>query len=182
MAHDFPPRAEGFRRSAAWLALALLTACAPSLDWRQVQPPGWSLTAALPCRPDRAERTLALAGAPVMLGLWSCSAEGHLFAIASADVADPARVSAALQSLADAARANIAAQVESDQPALVRGMTPHPQARHLRLTGRRPDGQALREQVLVFARGTRVFQVTVLGAQADEARVRPLVDALELGR
>lgn len=182
MAHDFARRVEGGWRTAGWLVGVLATACAPALDWRQVQPPGWSLTAALPCRPDRAERTLPLAGAPVVLGLWSCSADGHVFAIASADVAEPARVGPALQALAEAARANLAAQVESDQPALVRGMTPYPQARHLRLAGRRPDGQALREQMLVFARGTRVYQATVLGAQVDEARVRPLVEALELGR
>lgn len=182
MAQVVSCRADGRLRILAAPALALVVACAPTLDWRQLRPPGWSLSAALPCRPDTAERSVPLAGAPVSLGLWSCRADEHLFAIASADVGDPARVGPALRALADAARANIAAQVESDQPAQVRGMTPHPLARLQRLAGHRPDGQALREQVLVFAFGTRVYQATVLGPQADEARVRPLIDALEVGR
>lgn len=182
MAQVQPPRAEPRLPTVVLLAALLLGACAPALDWRQVRPPGWSLSAALPCRPATAERTVPLAGAPLTLVLWSCSADEHLFAIASADVADPARVGPALRELAGAARANITAQVESDQPAQVRGMTPHVLARQQRLSGRRPDGQAVREQVLVFAFGTRVYQATVLGPQADDVRVRPLVEALEVGR
>lgn len=182
MAQVLPLHADRLLRTGVLLTAMLLGACAPALDWRQVRPPGWSLSAALPCRPATAERTLPLAGAPLTLGLWSCGADEHLFAIASADVVDPARVGPALQALAGAARANIGAQLESDQPAQVRGMTPHPMARHQRLAGRRPDGQAVRAQVLVFAFGTRVYQATVLGPRADDARVRPLTEALELGR
>lgn len=159
-------------------ALLLASACAPALDWRQVQPPGWSLNASLPCRPDTAERRVPLAGAPVTLGLWSCKAGEHMFAIASADMGDPARVGAALQSLSAAARANIGGQPEADAPARVPGMTPHPDARLQRLAGRRPDGQPLRSQVLVFTYGTRVYQVTVLGPQAGEAQARPLFESL----
>lgn len=167
-------------RLVALLLPALLPACSPTLDWRQVQPPGWSLTAVLPCRPDTAERQVPLAGAPVALAMWTCSADGHLYAISSADLVDPARVGPALQALAAAARANLSAQLESDQPARVPGMTPHPAARQLQLAGRRPDGQAVRANVLVFAHGTRVYQATVLGPQAGEAQVRPLVDGLEV--
>lgn len=145
-----------------------------------MQPPGWSLTAALPCRPDMAERRVPLAGAPVALALWSCSAGEHLFAIASADLADPARVAPALQGLAAAARANIMGQLEADQPARVKGMTPHPDARLQRLAGRRPDGSAVRAQLLLFTYGTRVYQATVLGPRAGDAEMRPLLEALEL--
>lgn len=182
MAQVLSSRADRRRCTAVLLAAVLLGACAPALDWRQVRPPGWSLRAALPCRPATVERTVPLAGAPLTLALWSCGADEHLFAIASADVVDPARVGPALQELAAAARANIGGQVESDQPGQVRGMTPHPLARLQRLAGHRPDGQAVREQVLVFAFGTRVYQATVLGPQADDQRVSPLFEALEAGR
>lgn len=182
MVQVVPGLADKRRSAVAWLAVGWLCACAPTLDWRQVRPPGWSLTAALPCRPDVAERAVPLAGPPVALGLWSCRAGDHLFAIASAEVVDPARVGPALQALSASAQANLAAQVESDQPAQVRGMTPQPAARHQRLAGRRPDGQALRAQLLVFSFGTRVYQVTVLGPQVDEALMRPLLEALEVGR
>ncbi|MDT7834277.1 hypothetical protein [Aquabacterium sp. OR-4] len=171
------------RRSALWLALPVgLMACSPALDWRQVQPPGWSLVAALPCRPDTAERPVPLAGAPVLLMLWSCSVDGHLYAIASAELADPTRVGPALQALAAAASANLAAPAEPGLAASVPGMTPHAAARQLQLAGRRPDGQPLRAEVLVFAYGTRVYQATVLGPQASPALARPLFDALQVRR
>ncbi|MEK8049657.1 hypothetical protein AACH10_05345 [Ideonella sp. DXS22W] len=175
-----PRRPPTVRRSlfaAAGLAL-LAAACGPALDWRLVQPPGWSLAATLPCRPDTTERRVPLAGAPVALGLWSCQAGDHMFAIASADLGDPARVGPALQALGAAARANIGAQLQSEQPAQVPGMTPHPDARLQRLVGRRPDGQPVRSQVLVFAYGARVYQATVLGPQAGDAQARPLFESL----
>lgn len=180
MAQVIPCGAWRLSRLVALLLPALLPACSPTLDWRQVQPPGWSLVAALPCRPDTAERPVALAGPPVALAMWSCSADGHLFAIGSADLGDPARVGPALQALAAAARANLSAQPDSDLPARVPGMTPHPAARQLQLTGRRPDGQAVRAYIQVFAHGTRVYQATVLGPQAGDAQVRPVAEGLEV--
>ena len=69
MAQVLSSRADRRRCTAVLLAAVLLGACAPALDWRQVRPPGWSLRAALPCRPATAERTVPLAGAPLTLAL-----------------------------------------------------------------------------------------------------------------
>ncbi|MBP6901968.1 MAG: hypothetical protein KBC73_17865 [Burkholderiaceae bacterium] len=164
----------------AGLLAGLSAACAPALDWRELRPPGWGIAASLPCRPATQQRSVELAGAPVALALWACDADGHVFALASADLADPARVAPALQALGEAARLNLAARVDGDAPAQVPGMTPQAAARLWRLSGRRPDGQPLREQVLVFAHGTRVFQVTLIGPRADDALARPLFDALRV--
>ncbi len=177
--------AAGPRRAgvAGGLVLALAAAgCSPSLDWRRMQPEGWGLAVALPCRPSTHARQVVLADAPVQLQLMACSAGEHTFAAASADVVDPARVGPALQALGAAARTNVQGEVESDQPAAVKGMTPHPLARRWRLAGRLPDGKAVREQVLVFAHGTRVFQLTVLGPRSDDALARPLLDEAEVSR
>ena len=127
-------------------------------------------------------RQVALAGAPVELLLLACSADGHTFAIASADLADPARVDPALQALGAAALANVQGQIDAEQPAAVPGMTPYPGARRWQLTGRLPDGVAVREQVLVFARGLRVFQATVVGPRADERMAQPFFDSIEVVR
>lgn len=161
---------------------ALLAACSPVLDWRQLHPDGWGLGVALPCRPASVARQVALAGAPVELLLLACSADGHTFAIASADLADPARVNPALQALGAAALANVQGQIDAEQPAAVPGMTPYPGARRWQLTGRLPDGVAVREQVLVFARGLRVFQATVVGPRADERMAQPFFDSIEVVR
>ena len=161
---------------------ALLAACSPALDWRQLHPDGWGLGVALPCRPASHARQVALAGAPVELRLLACSADGHTFAIASADLADPARVDPALQALGAAALANVQGQIDAEQPAAVPGMTPYPGARRWQLTGRLPDGVAVREQVLVFAHGLRVFQATVVGPRADERMAQPFFDSIEVAR
>ena len=161
---------------------ALLVACSPVLDWRQLHPDGWGLGVALPCRPANVARQVALAGAPVELLLLACSADGHTFAIASADLADPARVDPALQALGAAALANVQGQIDAEQPAAVPGMTPNPGARRWQLTGRLPDGVAVREQVLVFAHRLRVFQATVVGPRADARMAQPFFDSIEVVR
>lgn len=161
-------------------AILLLAACSAALDWRQLQPDGWSLQAALPCKPASQQRQVALAGQPVLLTMLACTTDAHTFALASADLGDPARVGPVLQALGQAARANVQGAVGSDQPAQVPGMTPNPAARRWRLQGRLPGGQAVAEQVQVFAHGTRVFQAAVIGPQADDARAAPLFDALKV--
>lgn len=45
-----------------------------------------------------------------------------------------------------------------------------------------PDGTAVREQVLVFAHGLRVFQATVVGPRADEALAKPFFDSIEVAK
>lgn len=169
-------------RLAASLVLGALAACSPALDWRQVRPEGWGLQGAMPCRPDQQRRQLVLAGAPVALGLVVCSAAGHSFALASADVGDPARVAPALLALLQAAQANLQGQMLSEQAVVVPGMTPHAGALRRQLAGRMPDGRAVREQVQVFAHGLRVFQATVVGPEAGTVQAGPFFESLELPR
>lgn len=160
--------------------LALLAACSPSLDWRQVRPEGWGLVAAWPCRPSTQVRQVTLAGSAVAMSLMVCSAGPHSFAIASADMADPARVGPALAALGEAARINVQGVVESERAAAVTGMTPQPAARWWQLRGQLADGQPVREQVLVFAHGMRVFQATLVGPVAAESLGKTFFDAIEL--
>lgn len=170
--------------AAAWLLslswLVWLTACGPALDWRQFQPEGWPLSVALPCKPADQQRRIPLAGQAVALRMLSCSADDHVFAVASADVGDPAQVAPALQALAAAARANVRAVVVDERAAAVPGMTPQADARRWRLRGQLPDGRAVAEQLQVFAHGTRVFQASVIGPAADDARAAPFFDALRV--
>jgi len=154
---------------AAGLGLALC-ACTPALDWREVRPAGSGASVLLPCRPNGQERRVPLAGQAVQLTLYACSANGQTWGLAFADVADPARLGAALEALRGAAAANIRAVAPGQALALaVPGATPHAAAVRTRLAGLLPTGEAVQMQVAVFARGTRVFQATVLGAAvADE--------------
>ena len=53
------------------LAVLLLAGCSAALDWRQIQPDGWSLVAALPCKPATQQRQVALAGQKVVMTMLS---------------------------------------------------------------------------------------------------------------
>jgi len=152
-------------RAAACAAALAAAACSPALDWRELRPEGSGAVLMLPCKPASHARRVPLAGTPVELTLYACSAAGVTWALAFADVADPARVGPALAALRDAALANVGAAASAPLPLAVPGATPNPASVRLALQGRLPDGQAVHEQVAVFARGTRVYQATCVGAQ-----------------
>jgi hypothetical protein len=169
------------RAAAGLLTVGLLVAaCSPALEWRRLQPEGWGVALSMPCRPAGHARQLPLAGTRVELRLMACSVDDHTFAIASAELADPARVGPALLALAAAARANVQGTADAGQDAAVPGMTPHPAARRWRVQGQLPDGRAVQEQVLVFAHGLRVFQATLVGPRADDALAQPFFDSIAI--
>jgi hypothetical protein len=157
-------RAAALKSAVPALVLMLtLVACAPALDWREVRPADSGLVGLMPCRPSVHQRNVRLAGPPVALTLNACSADGLTFALAHADVGDPARVSAALAELRSAALANVGAGPPETLVWAVPGATPNPASARLRLVGRLADGKPVDEQVAVFSQGTRVFQATVIG-------------------
>lgn len=141
------------------------------MDWREFRVADTSVQVAMPCRPATQARELPLAGRTVRLVLLACTESGQTFAVAWADLGDPAAVGAALRALAAGAAANLQATPAAAASAAVAGMTPHDAAVHWRLAGRRPDGQALAAEVVVFAHGTRVFQATWLGQAPGAATV-----------
>lgn len=156
-------------RIGTFLAVTLVTACAPSLNWREVRTEGAEWVASLPCRPTSHTRALALAGRNVKLTLYACEAAGSTWGFAHADLQDPVAVPQALVELRRAAESNLGgAQVTalSWQPP---GATPQPEAGRYRMAGRTPKGQPLASELVVFARGTAVYQATVLGQPSAEA-------------
>jgi hypothetical protein len=147
----------------AWTgSIAMLAACAPTLDWREVRPAA-GVVALFPCKPRAATREITLGGQVVPLALHACSAGGLTWAVAVADVRDPARVGRTLDELRTSAATNLGAAGAQPLPLQVPGATPNPSAAREALDGRAPDGRALAGQVAVFARGTLVVQATVLG-------------------
>ena len=143
----------------------IVTGCSPSLDWRETRPEGADVVALFPCRPDRHARPVTVAGASTTMEMLVCSAAGATFALSFLDMADPAAVTAAVLELRATALANIAGAQLSSVPLQVGGMTAHPQAALLSMTGRLPDGTATQEQAAFFVKGLRVFQASVTGAK-----------------
>jgi hypothetical protein len=164
---------------AALLAGAVLAGCSPALNWRTIRPDGSGAELLMPCKPDHLVRSLPLAGATVSLTLLACEAEDVTWALAFADVQDPARVGEALQALQAAAQANVAGSTARPLPLQVAGATPHPASGRLAFEGRLPDGRPVHEQVAVFTKGTRVFQATALGARLLPEAAETFFSALQ---
>ncbi len=152
-----------WRAGPASLLVLLLTACSPTLDWREVRPVGSGAVLLMPCKPTSQERRLALDGYPALLTMYACTAGDQTWSVAYADVGQPARLAGVLQSLVTAAGANISARSGQSLALKVNGATPNVASQRVLLQGRLPDGKALQMQVAVFAHGTKAFQAIALG-------------------
>ncbi len=174
------------RTAPLWVVLCALplAACAPELNWREVRPANaQALQAVFPCKPDVAERRIALAGLaePVTLHLLSCQADGAMWALSHFTVSDVAQVPAALRALAAATRGNVEAAAQQGAGALpgrpdfravelapvaVPRMTPQPDARAWRFETSSPGAEPTQRVPLAvtawhFSHGLAVFQAAV---------------------
>lgn len=154
---------------ALGLCAALLAGCSPTHDWREVRPPGARVLALFPCKPASETRTVALGDASAPLTMVACRAGGAMFGLAVADVGDPARLADARTVLQEAQAANLGGRLEPVGPVSVPGADPAPAAARYRIDGRLPDGASVRQQLVYFSRGNRVYQAAVLGPVADVA-------------
>jgi hypothetical protein len=150
--------------AAAVLVAALAAGCTPALDWRETRPEGAGLVVLMPCKPSSYARGVRLAGQTVQMSLQACSADGLTWALAFSDLGDPTHVSAALDDLKASAMANLGATTSTAMPFGLAGATPNAASSRLEIVGRLPDGNPVRKQLAVFSKGTRVYQVTVIGA------------------
>lgn len=121
---------------------------------------------------------MVLAEQRIAMRLFACDAHGATFALGHAALSDPVQAGRVLAALGETARRNVQGTIEREEPAAVRGMTPHDTARHLRLVGKLPDGRPVNSWVTVFAYGPHVYQATVIGPVVDEALASHFMSAL----
>lgn len=154
-------------RAAIPLAALALGACSPALDWRDVHPQNTAIQLTFPCKTQQLTQPVVLAGRTVPMSMTGCVASGMTFAVAHADMADPALVAPALAGLRQAALQNVGGTARDDHPAAVDHATPGlDAARDVLIEGHDPQGAELRERVVLFAQGTQVYQATVVGPAA----------------
>ena len=144
----------------AAVALTVLTACNPTFNWRDVRPDGTRLALLLPCKPDKAQRTVAMASQPTEINLLSCDAGGVTFAVSMADVNDAGKTDAVLAQWQSATLTNIKAGSPITRDAFkVPGLTTG--GVMVKATGQRGNGQAVSSQAAYFAQDSRVFQAVM---------------------
>ena len=144
----------------AAIALTVLTACNPTFNWRDVRPDGTRLALLLPCKPDKAQRTVPMASKPTEMNLLSCDAGGVTFAVSMADVKDAGKTGAVLAQWQSATLTNIKAGSSVTRDAFkVSGLATS--AVMVKATGQRANGQAVSSQAAYFAQDSRVFQAVM---------------------
>lgn len=158
-------------------ALWVLAGCNPTFNWREVRPDNSGLSLLLPCKPDKAEKTVPLGGQPVALRMLGCDAGDATFAVAVADIVDASKAEAVLAQWQALTLANMkaapmgtgagATQVASFRPT---GMATGAPALLVKSSGQRADGRAVAGQAAYFSRGSQLFQV-VLYADVMSAEV-----------
>jgi len=157
------------RRVMVGMAMGL-TACSPTFDWRSVRPADAGVQLLFPCKPSTETRSIVLAGQQVPMTMVACPAGGRMFALAFADAGNVERVMPALAALRAAQADNFRAPARSTGLVVVAGADPAPAAERFQIDGRLPDGSAVQEQLIYFAKGARVYQAAVMGpAGGDEA-------------
>lgn len=149
-------------RPALLLFLGLCAAaCSPALNWRTVTLDAPGLELLLPCKPERAVRTVEWSpGSEVVLTMHGCDVDGTTFAVSYLRLEDPARAPALLEQWQAAVRARLhgpaadgAADLPPAQTAFVpRGALPLAQSARQLLQRRAADGTAVLTEAAWFAR------------------------------
>jgi hypothetical protein len=159
--------------------IAVLAACSPTFNWREVRPDGVALGFLLPCKPDKAEKTVPLGGRPVPMQLLGCDAGGATFAVAVADVGEAARIPAVLVEWQAATLANMRAGGTAPQIAPLK-LAGAQQPVLVTAEGRRGDGSAVTGRAAYFARGTQVFQAVMYSAKPEPDAAETFFSSLKL--
>jgi len=156
--------ARPLRRPAAALSvtalaglMALLAACSPTLNWREVRPEGTRLALLLPCKPDKAQKTVPLGGPATPLSMLGCDAGGATFAVAVAQLGDAGQAAPVLAQWQSLTLANMKAGPAQVSPLKVPGAS----AVLVKAQGRRADGAVVQGQAVYFAQGSQAFQVVL---------------------
>jgi hypothetical protein len=149
------------------LCLGLLVACSPALNWRDVDLPGGGARGLLPCKPDRATRSVPLGGVDTPLSVVGCPAAGATFALMAASLPAGRTPDDVLAGWQQATLGNMKATGEVQrQPFHPPSALPLAHAQRLVAHGEGPDGRAVHAQAVWTARaaeggGTELIHAVV---------------------
>ena len=163
-------------RLALCAIVALVAACTPSLNWRELRLAPTSAVALLPCKPDHAERSVPLGGAPTLLVVKGCEAGGATFALMTAQLPAGRAPDELLAGWQQATLANMRASGTSQKQAF---RPPHglPLAHAQRVVaeGQGANGGVVHAQAVWTARAAEGGGTELLHAVMYAARPQPAV-------
>ena len=114
----------------------------------------------------------------VNVGLSSCKADAHTFALIAIDMQEPNRAAPGQLALRQMAEQNFGGQVEVMPDRKIAGSPLPLAAEQLSARLMRPDKTPLQARMLFFSQGSWVFQATVIGEQPKAEAVDFFFDNL----
>lgn len=148
--------------------MAGLVACSPAHNWREVRVGPGAVTALMPCKPERAERTVALPGGlSTTLYMASCDVNATTFAVSALVVPAGGDV----QAIGQASKAATLASVKlAPSQAAEWALPPRAgwPASGWRAQGQRHNGQPVEVRVVSLAHPQAVYQWAIYGDASDD--------------
>ena len=147
------------------LASVLQAGCSEDFNWREASLPPTPLRGLFPCKPERAQRNVTLAGASLDLHMASCSTAGVTTAIGHARLPSSDMSGAVLGQWRQATLQTMAARDVVEHPLALIGVRVDTGALQLQAFGKGPDGKPLTLRAAWFAQGSTAFVAMVYGEQ-----------------
>lgn len=155
------------RQLFSFLLLCALSACSPSLDWREYRVPDGGFVVLLPQKPAQSERRLPTPAGEVTMRMLSARVGEQVLAAGFADFDRPVDA-ALLDALRDALAANIGSRAVDERAVTGGGVN----GREFSARGTLGQGKDARPGVMrarLFASGRRYYQLLSVGGSETMA-------------
>jgi hypothetical protein len=158
----------------------LLGSCSPRLDWRQVQDEGSDLHFLLPCKPERATRSIALPDKRALsLRMVGCETAGALYAVSWTELDDEAAVAqvwaAWPNAVQKAMQADGAKEVVFKTPGLMRA----DRLMQQKAQGQTPDARPVQAEWMWAVRGKRMVHMAIYAEKLGPEWSEPFWEGLK---
>jgi len=163
------------RVCGAWLVAGLL-GCSPSLNWREVQVDRMSVL--LPCKPDRAQRSVQLANGNVPIEMAGCEAGGALFAASHIQAETADQVDILLKAWQTASFANMRATLPVELPA--QNAVARHRTVHWTASGTRATGEPVQARMAWWVSGSDIYHVAVYAEKLSEEQTETLFGQVKI--
>lgn len=138
-----------------------LTACSPTLNWREVRLEPTALVVMLPCKPDQGTRPVSLGGQNLSMHMLGCDVDAATFAVSYVDLADAAQAGGVQTQWKTVMLGNMRAVQSRESPIDIKGISGAEGAVQLQAQGNRSDGRAVVAQGAWFTHGAQVFHAVM---------------------
>jgi hypothetical protein len=137
--------------TAVFFSVLGLSACQPSLNWRNVQMPETTLSFELPCKPDKTTKPVTMAGQTLELSVLGCEAGDAVWAVMSAKLGANADRTELLKGWRQATLQNMRATQIEDAAWMPGRITALPGALRLKARGTTAKGEPVHAHAVWFA-------------------------------